>query len=67
MFFQDPSFHMSIAWCLGDVSGELERYLGLLNQKLALLMEHHSQENFYVLAQVVRCKVGFKLFDISLI
>lgn len=57
---------MSIAWCLGDVRDELERYLGLLNQKLELLMKQHSQENFYVLAEVVRCKVGFKLFDISL-
>lgn len=57
---------MSIAWCLGDAREELERYLKLLNQKLRLLMEQHSQENFYILAEVIRCKVGFKLFDISL-
>jgi len=66
VLFQNPSFHMSIAWCLGDAREELERYLKLLNQKLRLLMEQHSQENFYILAEVIRCKVGFKLFDISL-
>ena len=52
--FQDPSFHASIAWCLGDKKEELEKCL--YSFPSALL------ENISFEVSELICKVGHNRF-----
>ncbi|CAG9770916.1 unnamed protein product [Ceutorhynchus assimilis] len=65
-FYKDPSFHMSIAWCVGDVEKELQNYLPQINDKLEQLMEIHSQDNWYIYVDYLLCKTGNKYFQFVL-
>ncbi|KAJ8927871.1 hypothetical protein NQ314_019615 [Rhamnusium bicolor] len=62
----DPSFHMSIAWCVGDFERELNLVLPQLNDVLQELMDNYSQENWYIYVEYVLCKTGNKHFQLYL-
>ncbi|XP_028131639.1 U6 snRNA phosphodiesterase 1 isoform X1 [Diabrotica virgifera virgifera] len=65
-FYNDPSFHMSIIWCVGDYEEELNRILPQLNSKLHDLMDTSNQENWYIYVQFIMCKTGNKHFKFDL-
>lgn len=64
-FYQNPSFHISLAWCVGDARLQLEsRCLGELQE---LVDEFEDSEVLLrVLAEQVRCKSGNKFFSLPL-
>ncbi|XP_063917753.1 uncharacterized protein LOC135133306 isoform X3 [Zophobas morio] len=57
-FYENPSFHISIAWCLGDNTEKLKSLLPYLNRDLELLMSEYSQENWYTYVEQILCKTG---------
>ncbi|XP_018564065.1 U6 snRNA phosphodiesterase [Anoplophora glabripennis] len=65
-FYENPSFHMSIAWCVGDFEEELKSLLPQLNRQLHELMDDFSQENWYIYVQYLLCKTGNKYFQFYL-
>nr|CAH7735810.1 unnamed protein product [Callosobruchus chinensis] len=65
-FYKDPSFHMSIAWCVGDFENELNAILPELNQKFSELTETYTQEYWYIFVQMIYFKTGNKLFQFNL-
>ncbi|XP_056649064.1 U6 snRNA phosphodiesterase 1 isoform X2 [Diorhabda sublineata] len=65
-FYKDPSFHMSIVWCVGDHEEELNSLLSKLNSKLQDLMEAYSQDCWYIYVNTLMCKSGNKLFKFDL-
>ncbi|XP_003315166.2 U6 snRNA phosphodiesterase 1 isoform X2 [Pan troglodytes] len=64
-FYQDPSFHLSLAWCVGDARLQLE---GQCLQELQAIVD--GFEDAEVLLRVhteqVRCKSGNKFFSMPL-
>ncbi|XP_029465124.1 U6 snRNA phosphodiesterase isoform X2 [Rhinatrema bivittatum] len=64
-FYKNPSFHISLAWCVGDLSGKLH---GTCLQELqemvdgfedaAVLLRHHMEQ--------INCKAGNKVFSLPL-
>ncbi|KAJ8975046.1 hypothetical protein NQ317_010558 [Molorchus minor] len=65
-FYKDPSFHMSIAWCVGDFEKELNLILPRLNHQLEELMESYPQDNWYIYCEYLMCKTGNKYFQFYL-
>ncbi|KAK9893000.1 hypothetical protein WA026_023213 [Henosepilachna vigintioctopunctata] len=65
-FYDDPSFHMSILWCVGDMEAKLNEYMPLLNKRLHDIMEDYLNENWCVLANCIYCKSGNKMFQFPL-
>ncbi|XP_007520151.1 U6 snRNA phosphodiesterase 1 isoform X2 [Erinaceus europaeus] len=64
-FYQDPSFHISLAWCVGDARLQLEAQC--LQELQELVDEFEDSELLLrVLAQQVRCKSGNKFFSVPL-
>ncbi|XP_017784836.1 PREDICTED: U6 snRNA phosphodiesterase [Nicrophorus vespilloides] len=63
-FYEDPSFHMSILWCVGDKEDELNRALPRLNEVFA--EQVNVLENNYINADKVLCKCGNKIFSYAL-
>lgn len=63
-FYKNPSFHMSIAWALGDEKKSLTNVLPQLQQKFQSLCSSHFE---YITIEVDRfmCKSGNKLFNID--
>ncbi|KAL3275219.1 hypothetical protein HHI36_019988 [Cryptolaemus montrouzieri] len=66
-FYEDPSFHMSIVWCLGDMEEKLCKYLPQLNSKLQEIIADYPDENWYILANYLFCKTGNKMFQFPLV
>ncbi|XP_031196828.1 U6 snRNA phosphodiesterase isoform X1 [Mastomys coucha] len=73
-FYQDPSFHVSLAWCVGDARLQLE---GQCLQELQLSSPYcwlkeivdefeDSEMLLRVLANQIRCKSGNKFFSMPL-
>ncbi|KAM4833979.1 U6 snRNA phosphodiesterase 1 isoform 2-T2 [Thomomys bottae] len=64
-FYQDPSFHVSLAWCVGDAHLQLE---GQCLQELQKIIEEFEDSELLlrVLAEQVRCKSGNKFFSMPL-
>ncbi|XP_053304428.1 U6 snRNA phosphodiesterase 1 [Spea bombifrons] len=64
-FYQDPSFHVSLAWCVGDAAGKIE---GPCLEELQKALDAHEDAErltrFY--AEEIRCKAGNKVFCIPL-
>ncbi|XP_061029483.1 U6 snRNA phosphodiesterase 1 isoform X1 [Eubalaena glacialis] len=64
-FYQDPSFHISLAWCVGDARlqlegqclRELQEIVGEFEDSEMLLRAHAEQ---------IRCKSGNKFFSMPL-
>ncbi|XP_066155114.1 U6 snRNA phosphodiesterase 1 isoform X2 [Euwallacea fornicatus] len=65
-FYKDPSFHISIAWFIGDLQRDLEAYVAQVNNKFIELMDIYSEDNFYILAESIMCKSGNKYFQFVL-
>ncbi|XP_076272105.1 U6 snRNA phosphodiesterase 1 [Rhynchophorus ferrugineus] len=65
-FYQDPSFHISIAWCLGDQQNILESVLPQINEKLDDLKECYPEDQWYSVVEYLLCKIGNKQFQFQL-
>ncbi|KAG8524305.1 U6 snRNA phosphodiesterase [Galemys pyrenaicus] len=64
-FYQDPSFHVSLAWCVGDARLQLEAQC--LQELQELVDEFEDSETLLrVHAEQVRCKSGNKFFSLPL-
>ncbi|XP_072403612.1 U6 snRNA phosphodiesterase 1 [Chiloscyllium punctatum] len=59
-YHKKPSFHISVAWCLGDVTTELEKH----NQELQAIVDRFENKSrvLRMFADQVRCKIGNKIF-----
>lgn len=59
-FYKDPSFHVSLAWCVGDVREQLEEGI----QELQNLVEGHEDGPFQLILDCVEvhCRTGNKTF-----
>ena len=57
-FYSSPSFHISVAWCLGDKKEEIEKlFIG----------DNFLQNIYYFFADKVCMKTGNKVYQISLL
>lgn len=64
-FYQDPSFHISLAWCVGDAHLQLEGQC--LRELQEIVDEFEDSEMLLrVHAEQVRCKSGNKFFSMPL-
>lgn len=60
-FYQDPSFHVSLAWCVGDAQLQLEG--PCLRELQEIVDEFEDSEMLLRMhAEQVRCKSGNKFF-----
>ncbi|TMW52354.1 hypothetical protein DOY81_002521 [Sarcophaga bullata] len=60
-FYEDPSFHISILWCIGD-------HVSLINNLIPLIMESLSERlPLNCTVDQIYCKSGFKEFNFKLI
>ncbi|XP_066099833.1 U6 snRNA phosphodiesterase 1 [Saccopteryx bilineata] len=64
-FYQDPSFHISLAWCVGDAGPQLE---GRCLRELQDIVDQFEDSEMLlrVHAEQVRCKSGNKFFSMPL-
>ncbi|NXS78860.1 USB1 phosphodiesterase, partial [Erpornis zantholeuca] len=64
-FYKDPSFHISLAWCVGDLSGRLE---GPCLRELQDIVDRFEDSAFLLRIQweQIRCKSGNKYFSFPL-
>ncbi|XP_045674897.1 U6 snRNA phosphodiesterase [Phyllostomus hastatus] len=64
-FYQDPSFHVSLAWCVGDARLQLE---GQCLRELQDMVDQFEDSEMLlrVYAEQVRCKSGNKFFSVPL-
>lgn len=60
-FYEDPSFHVSLAWCVGDLTEKLQ---GACVSKLQSLVDGHEDGPFQLRlsCKELRCKTGNKVF-----
>ncbi|KAM6123727.1 U6 snRNA phosphodiesterase 1 [Phoenicopterus ruber ruber] len=65
MWKQDPSFHISLAWCVGDLSGRLE---GQCLRELQDIVDGFEDSALLLRVQweQIRCKSGNKYFSFPL-
>ncbi|XP_053552891.1 U6 snRNA phosphodiesterase 1 [Bombina bombina] len=64
-FYQNPSFHVSLAWCVGDVSAKLNpNCVTLLQRALDRFEDSGTLTRIYT--EEIRCKSGNKTFCIPL-
>ncbi|XP_061891989.1 U6 snRNA phosphodiesterase 1 isoform X2 [Entelurus aequoreus] len=63
-FYQDPSFHVSLAWCVGDFTVQLRKRL----QELQNVVDNHEEGPYYLCLDCteLRCRTGNKTFRFSL-
>uniref|UniRef100_UPI00398F417C U6 snRNA phosphodiesterase 1 n=1 Tax=Pristiophorus japonicus TaxID=55135 RepID=UPI00398F417C len=63
-YHKNPSFHISVAWCLGDATAELEKH----QQELQDIVDkfENSARILRMYADQVRCKTGNKIFSFPL-
>ncbi|KAJ3596722.1 hypothetical protein NHX12_003126 [Muraenolepis orangiensis] len=63
-FYKDPSFHVSLAWCVGDFTARLTDCL----QELQSLSDHHEEGPFLLMLDCpeLRCTAGNKTFSFPL-
>ncbi|KAK9952191.1 hypothetical protein ABG768_018044 [Culter alburnus] len=64
-FYKDPSFHISLAWCVGD---HTERLKKACLSELQSLIDTHEDGPFHIRLNCteLRCKTGNKVFLFSL-
>ncbi|NXN21664.1 USB1 phosphodiesterase, partial [Nycticryphes semicollaris] len=64
-FYKDPSFHISLAWCVGDMSDRLE---GQCLQELQDIVDRFEDSALLLRVQweQIRCKSGNKYFSFPL-
>ncbi|XP_068168205.1 U6 snRNA phosphodiesterase 1 [Antennarius striatus] len=59
-FYEDPSFHVSLAWCVGDMTGRMKECI----QELQSLVDDHEEGPFLLRLECseLRCRTGNKTF-----
>ncbi|XP_054856857.1 U6 snRNA phosphodiesterase 1 [Eublepharis macularius] len=64
-FYKNPSFHLSLAWCVGNLSEKLE---GRCLQELQEIVDKFEDSTYLLRIHVteVRCKSGKKVFSFPL-
>ncbi|KAB0796418.1 hypothetical protein PPYR_10479 [Photinus pyralis] len=65
-FYTEPSFHMSVAWCVGDYEREVNEVLPNLNTIFQQLFLNQVQSNWYNHVTYIGCKCGNKKFTFNL-
>ncbi|XP_051884156.1 U6 snRNA phosphodiesterase 1 [Pristis pectinata] len=63
-YYKNPSFHISVAWCLGDATTELEKHQQEL-QNVVNRFENGARI-LQMYADQVRCRTGNKIFSFPL-
>ncbi|KAJ8248820.1 hypothetical protein GJAV_G00228100, partial [Gymnothorax javanicus] len=65
-FYKSPSFHISLAWCVGDVADQLRSEC---LQKLQATLDSHEDGSFLLrlASEELRCKSGNKVFTFPLL
>ncbi|XP_031166306.1 U6 snRNA phosphodiesterase isoform X2 [Sander lucioperca] len=63
-FYKDPSFHVSLAWCVGDLTGQMKECI----QEMQRLIDDHEEGPFLLRLDCVelRCRTGNKTFRFPL-
>ncbi|XP_068588083.1 U6 snRNA phosphodiesterase 1 [Cebidichthys violaceus] len=63
-FYKEPSFHVSLAWCVGDLTGQMEECI----QGMQSLIDDHEEGPFLLRLDCVelRCSTGNKTFRFPL-
>uniref|UniRef100_A0AAZ1Y2C3 U6 snRNA phosphodiesterase n=1 Tax=Oreochromis aureus TaxID=47969 RepID=A0AAZ1Y2C3_OREAU len=63
-FYKDPSFHVSLAWCVGDQTVQMEECM----QELQSLVDDHEDRPFVLRLDCseLRCRTGNKTFRFPL-
>ncbi|XP_054476000.1 U6 snRNA phosphodiesterase 1 [Anoplopoma fimbria] len=63
-FYKDPSFHVSLAWCVGDFTEQM----GECIQEMQSLIDDHEEGQFLLRLDCVelRCRTGNKTFHFPL-
>ncbi|XP_061578491.1 U6 snRNA phosphodiesterase 1 [Cololabis saira] len=63
-FYKDPSFHVSLAWCVGDRTDNMKEFL----QELQSVVDDHEEGPFLVRLDCaeLRCRTGNKTFHFPL-
>ncbi|KAM3870472.1 U6 snRNA phosphodiesterase 1 [Diretmus argenteus] len=63
-FYKDPSFHVSLAWCVGDVTEQMNEFL----QELQSLVDDHEDGPFLLRLDCdeLCCRTGNKTFTFLL-
>ncbi|KAK7590960.1 hypothetical protein V9T40_002573 [Parthenolecanium corni] len=64
-YYEDPSFHLSLIWCVGDKKEELTNLLPVLKSQYHSLVEENLQSQFIYVNRVC-CKTGNRLFSFEL-
>ncbi|XP_041967153.1 U6 snRNA phosphodiesterase [Alosa sapidissima] len=64
-FYQNPSFHVSLGWCVGDRTDQLQ---SACLPQLQSLLDHHEDGPFQLRIDCdeLRCKTGNKVFSFPL-
>ncbi|KAF5269886.1 hypothetical protein FQR65_LT05684 [Abscondita terminalis] len=65
-FYKDPSFHMSLASCVGDYENEIKMILPCLNKTIEEIVMNNLQNSLYNYVNNLECKCGNKLFTFNL-
>jgi 2'-5' RNA ligase len=65
-FYSDPSFHVSLLWCLGDHGAALREQVDQLNQVLERLVSEEGFEDSMDICEF-EAKIGNKLFRLPLL
>ncbi|XP_068595765.1 U6 snRNA phosphodiesterase 1 isoform X2 [Brachionichthys hirsutus] len=58
-FYEDPSFHVSLAWCVGDVTGQMKE---CIQQLQSLVDDHEGPFLLRLECSELRCRTGNKTF-----
>ncbi|XP_040893689.1 U6 snRNA phosphodiesterase [Toxotes jaculatrix] len=63
-FYKDPSFHVSLAWCVGDLTAQMKKCI----QELQRVIDEHEEGPFLLRldALEMRCRTGNKTFRFPL-
>jgi len=64
-FYYPPSFHVSLGWCLGDMSSQIRARLQKLELRLVDILEDDGDLGRF-LVKNIHCKTGNKIFQLKL-
>lgn len=64
-FYENPSYHASILWCLGDQESSIKEKLPEMNARL-LELRKSSIEDFQMKVDRIQCNTGNKSFTFKL-
>ncbi|KAF2898874.1 hypothetical protein ILUMI_07302 [Ignelater luminosus] len=65
-FYENPSFHMSLVWCVGDYENEISKILPQLCMGTEEVLNNYPQSSWYNYVTHLECKSGNKLFNLKL-